>query len=110
MQCWCTVTLPTVIGPAILEELQYRGILQGFLLRLCKDNRVAVTAATICVSLLWALLHLPNTNAPLLKCIQVFIIGLVLSEFARRKGIGTSIAAHVSLNISATILELILKM
>jgi membrane protease YdiL (CAAX protease family) len=90
--------------PAIIEELTYRGAIFGFLLRLSRNNRWAIVASTLFVSLIWALGHLSNTNAPLIKCIQIFIIGIVFCEFARRISIESAIASHIALNVTIVIL------
>jgi membrane protease YdiL (CAAX protease family) len=96
-----TFYLSMVISPAIFEELEFRGVLQNFFSRLSGNNMAAINASIVVISLLWALMHLENTNLPLLKCTQIFIIGLVFSEFARRYGIGTSLVSHLALNITA---------
>ncbi|MHC4283186.1 MAG: CPBP family glutamic-type intramembrane protease [Planctomycetota bacterium] len=69
---------------AIVEELVYRGGIFAFLISRARNNRLAIIASLIIVSLTWALAHIPNTNTPLIKITQVFIIGLFLGEFARR--------------------------
>ncbi len=90
-----------VTGPAIAEELTFRGLMFGLFLRLSKNNTALIVLSTLVVSVLWSLLHIPNTNMPLVKCMQIFLISLVLCELARRKGIEAAIAGHVMLNLSA---------
>ncbi len=92
-----------VLGPAITEELTFRGLMLGFLIRIFGHGRLAVTLSIVCVSLLWALLHIPNTDMPFTKCLQIFLIGLVLGELARRRGVESAIAGHVMLNLVAVV-------
>jgi membrane protease YdiL (CAAX protease family) len=90
--------------PAITEELAFRGVLLAFLLRLSKNSRAAVVTSILMVSMLWAFLHLFNTGFPLIKCIQIFIVGIALCEIARRSCLENAIIAHLSFNITATLL------
>jgi membrane protease YdiL (CAAX protease family) len=96
-----------VAGPAIAEELVFRGLLLGFLLRVSKGNSVLVAVSIVGVSLAWSLLHLQNTDWPVLKCAQIFLIGLVLGELARRRGVESAIAGHLALNLTAISAELL---
>jgi membrane protease YdiL (CAAX protease family) len=93
---------------AVVEELAFRGVLLGWLLRVGRPRGGYAVCAIVLVSLLWALLHIPNTNAPLLKCGQIFVFGLLLGELARRWSVEAAIAAHVALNLSVVILGLTL--
>jgi membrane protease YdiL (CAAX protease family) len=90
-----------VTGAAIAEELVFRGALLGFLLRVTKESTAGIVGSTILVSLLWASLHLLNTNSATVKVLQIFLTGIFLCEFARRWGITSSIAAHFALNLAA---------
>jgi len=101
------VFLLAVSAMAIAEELAFRGVLLGWLLRIGRRRGPYAAFAMVVVSLLWALLHIPNTNAPLLKCAQVFLIGLCLCEFARRWSVEAAIAGHVALNVSAVLLGIL---
>ncbi|MHC4654525.1 MAG: CPBP family glutamic-type intramembrane protease [Planctomycetota bacterium] len=103
------VSILALTRMAIVEELVYRGGILAFLISKARNNRLAIIASLIIVSLTWALPHIPNTDAPLLKITQVFIIGLFLGEFARRSCIETAMAAHIGLNISAVTIEFILS-
>ncbi|MFO7958182.1 MAG: CPBP family intramembrane glutamic endopeptidase [Candidatus Brocadiia bacterium] len=106
-----TIRIPILLlamsGMAIAEELAFRGVLLGWLLRVGHRRGAYAVFAMVVVSLIWALLHIPNTNAPLLKCGQIFLIGLCLCEFARRWSVEAAIAGHVALNAAAVILGLI---
>jgi membrane protease YdiL (CAAX protease family) len=104
------IILSMLITAAILEELMFRGALQGFLLRLSGNDRTAVILSVVLVSVLWALLHIENSNMPAVKCAQIFLIGLVLSEFARRRGIETAMAGHIALNVATLVISLALGM
>lgn len=94
-----------VLGPAITEELTFRGLMLGFLFRISGHRRVAIVLSIVVVSILWSLLHVPNTDMPFVKCTQVFLIGLIFGELARRRGIEAAIAGHVALNLVAVVLS-----
>lgn len=98
------VVLLVVSAIAVVEEIVFRGAILGFLLRLGQGNLWAVVAAIAFVSLLWALLHIGNTNAAVVKCLQIFVIGLVLGVSAWRGCLEAAIAGHVALNLSAVAL------
>ena len=98
-----TITIGIVSGMALAEELGFRGVLLGLCMRLSRNNRFLIVFSYILVSLLWALLHFENTNSPLLKGIQIFLVGIVLCELTRRKGLEAAIAAHISLNAGSVI-------
>ncbi len=98
-----------VLGPAITEELTFRGLILGFLLRVCGRRQGLVVLSIVSVSLLWALLHIPNTDMPIAKCLQIFLIGLVLGELARRRSVESAIAGHVMLNLVAVVMSLIFE-
>lgn len=95
----------TFTAAAITEELVFRGGLFAFLLRLSKNNRIAIISSIILVSLLWSLLHLANASMPLIKCLQIFVISIGLCEFARRSCLESAIAGHIALNLSALALS-----
>ena len=59
--------------------------------------------ATIATCLVWALFHLGNTDSPLVKITQIFLIGLALTEMARRMGLEAALAAHISLNLCSVV-------
>ena len=98
------VVLSWAMAAALTEELTYRGVLSGFLLRLRPGSRAMEAVASLVPSLLWAALHVQNTDSPLIKCVQIFILGLVFFEFAKRWCIEAAIAAHVGLNVAAVVL------
>lgn len=89
-----------VTAAALAEELTYRGMLYGWLLRLLKGRR-GVALAAVLTSAVWAAAHAPNTDSPLIKCAQVFVLGLFFCEFARRWCLEAAMAAHVGLNLAA---------
>ncbi len=92
---------------AVAEELAFRGVLLGWLLRIGRRRGAYAVLMIALVSLLWALLHIPNTNAPLLKCGQIFVIGLFLGEFARRWSVEAAMAGHLALNATVVALALV---
>lgn len=96
------VVLPAVCAAAIGEELLFRGAVQRWLTSWSSRPWLSIALT----SLFWALLHAPNTDAPLLKLGQIFVIGLMFGALANRHGVESTIVAHVGLNIGATVLEL----
>ncbi len=93
-----------VISAAVSEELLYRGALFGFLCRISKNRMSWLLASIFAVSLLWAFMHVLNTDNPAFKLAQVFILGTVFAEFARRWSLESAMAAHISLNVTAVML------
>jgi membrane protease YdiL (CAAX protease family) len=78
-----------VVGAPIIEELVYRGLLQGALVR-----RVRPAVAVVVVALLFALVHFRPVQYP-----GLFAFGLVLGVCAlRTRRLGMAIAAHVGFN------------
>ena len=59
---------------------------------------------------LWSVLHLLNTDLLLVKFGQIFIVGLVLSEFARRAWVEAAIAGLVGLNLIFVLLSLFVEL
>ncbi|MEO0586057.1 MAG: type II CAAX endopeptidase family protein [Planctomycetota bacterium] len=90
---------------AVTEEITYRGLLLPALWRLFGRGEWAFWIATALVSLAWALMHVPNTDRPDLKILQIFVLGLGLGWLTRRYGLQSAIAAHVGLNVAAVVLE-----
>lgn len=104
-----------VLGPAlaslvavygVTEEITYRGLLLPALWRLFGRGEWAFWLATALVSLAWALMHVPNTDRPDLKVLQIFVLGIGLGWLTRRYGLKSAIAAHVGLNVAAVALEM----
>ena len=94
------IVLVTLVTFAVIEELLFRGVMFGFLLRVCGRGRLPVLFSAIAVSFVWAILHMQNTNAPLVQCTQIFVVGLVLCWLARKGNVESAIAAHVGLNLT----------
>jgi membrane protease YdiL (CAAX protease family) len=83
------LVLMVVVGAPIIEELVYRGLLQGALVR-----RVRPAVAVVVVALLFALVHFRPVQYP-----GLFAFGLVLGVCAlRTRRLGMAIAAHVGFN------------
>jgi membrane protease YdiL (CAAX protease family) len=84
-----------VLGAPFVEELMYRGLLQGALRRRLKD-----AVAVVVVAAFFALIHLRWVELP-----GLFIFGLVLGVCAMRTGrLGMSIAAHMAFNATGLLL------
>ncbi len=97
------VALPWSMSAALTEEIVFRGALLGALLGWAGQRRGPVIAAVLCSSLLWALLHLSLTDAPVLKLAQIFLLGLALAAVTRRWGLDAAILAHLGLNAAGLV-------
>ena len=97
------VVLLFTMAAAVTEELSYRGVVMGFIQRLSPRSWTAAITAAVVSAFLWAVLHLNITDAPAVKFIQIFALGLVFAWFARRFCIGAAIAAHLGLNVTAVV-------
>ncbi len=93
-----------VASAAIGEEVLFRGALLGFLERLSRNKTAWIAVSIVSVSLLWAFLHVFNTDNPAFKMAQIFLFGCLLSELTRRWSLESAIAAHVSLNVTVVFL------
>ncbi len=96
-------TIPAVTAVAVGEEIIFRGVLLSSLVTVFKAHRGLSIGAVVFVSALWSVAHIPNTDAPVMKLTQVFVIGIVLGEYARRRGLHAAIAGHVGLNVVAVL-------
>jgi hypothetical protein len=87
---WFVVlAIVVVIGAPVVEELMYRGLLQGVFVR-----RIHPVAAVVFVAAWFALIHFRPVEYP-----GLFAFGLVLGVCAlRTRRLGMSIAAHVGFN------------
>lgn len=88
---WWVVGLVVMVvfGAPLVEELVYRGLLQGALTR-----RIRPALAVVVVAAWFALIHFRPVELP-----GLFAFGLVLGVCALRTGrLGMSIAAHVGFN------------
>jgi membrane protease YdiL (CAAX protease family) len=84
-----------VIGAPFVEELMYRGLLQGAAVR-----RLNETVAVVVVAAFFALIHFRWVEFP-----GLFVFGLVLGVCALRTGrLGMSIAAHMAFNATGLLL------
>ena len=101
------VLFSTFTSAALVEEMSFRGMLLPWFARVLgwKEGKgLGFVLSTLLVSLLWAVIHWPNTNMPVVKVVQIFLIGLVFCVFARKWGMESAIAGHVGLNWSAVLL------
>jgi len=90
--------LALVVLYPVLEELVFRGLLQGTLLRHGWGRRRAgpVTAANLVAALAFAAAHL--LQGPPAWAAAVFLPGLVFGYFRERHGIGAAIVLHAFYN------------
>jgi membrane protease YdiL (CAAX protease family) len=104
---WLVPALPAMTAAALAEEVLFRGALLGALLRAISSTRaggrLGVVVPVLVVSVVWGLMHVLNTDAPLIKGAQVFAIGVCLCELARRRSLDAAIAAHAALNVTAVL-------
>ncbi|MFM2077139.1 MAG: hypothetical protein RJA49_1029 [Actinomycetota bacterium] len=84
-----------VVGAPLVEELVYRGLLQGAFTR-----RIHEVAGVVVVALWFAVVHFQPVETP-----GLFVVGLVLGScalFTRRLGLG--VIAHMSFNATGLVL------
>ncbi|MCE9623803.1 MAG: CPBP family intramembrane metalloprotease [Actinomycetia bacterium] len=90
--------LVAVVGAPLVEELLYRGLLQGALGRTLTQWRGWL--ALVLVAALFALVHFSPVEYP-----GLFLIGLVLGVCALRTGrLGLGIVTHAAFNATALVL------
>jgi membrane protease YdiL (CAAX protease family) len=100
--------LLAVLVPAVREEILFRGALQGFLHRVLGRGTGRTLLVYAGVSLCWAALHYHNTDAPLAKLGQIFVLGLLFCALARRWSVEVAVCAHMGLNAAALVAGLLL--
>jgi membrane protease YdiL (CAAX protease family) len=84
-----------VIGAPFVEELMYRGLLQGALVRRLND-----AVAVVAVAAFFALIHFRWVELP-----GLFVFGLILGVCALRTGrLGMGIVAHMAFNATGLLL------
>jgi uncharacterized protein len=84
-----------VIGAPVVEELTYRGLLQGAVVR-----RVNDVVGVVLIAAFFALIHFQWVQYP-----GLFLFGLVLGICALRTGrLGMGIAAHLAFNATGLLL------
>ncbi|HEY4607717.1 MAG TPA: CPBP family intramembrane glutamic endopeptidase [Ilumatobacteraceae bacterium] len=87
--------LIVVIGAPVVEELMYRGLLQGAMVRRLND-----AVAVVAVAAFFAAIHFRWVEFP-----GLFVFGLILGVCARRTGrLGMGIAAHMAFNATGLLL------
>ncbi len=90
--------LVVVVGAPLVEELVYRGLLQGALGRRLTQWRGWLAMAL--VALFFALIHFSPVEYP-----GLFLVGLVLGACALRTGrLGLGIVTHAAFNATALVL------
>jgi uncharacterized protein len=89
------LVLIVVIGAPIVEELVYRGLLQGAMVRRFND-----AVAVVAVAAFFAAIHFRWVEFP-----GLFVFGLILGVCALRTGrLGMGIAAHMAFNATGLLL------
>ncbi len=84
-----------VIGAPVVEELTYRGLLQGAVVRRLND-----VVGVVLIAAFFALIHFQWVEYP-----GLFLFGLVLGICALRTGrLGMGIAAHLAFNATGLLL------
>jgi membrane protease YdiL (CAAX protease family) len=89
---------------AVTEEITFRGALLGFFLALAGQRWWGPALAGLLTAGIWASMHLGMTTAPLLKAGQITVLGLLLAEVARRRGLGAAVAIHLGVNLTGAIM------
>lgn len=98
------IALPAVAGIAVAEEIFFRGVVQQWMVRLAGGGGTVVVAAIVLTSVFWSVGHAGNVEPAWFKLSQIFVLGLIFGGLAHRHGVESSCAAHVCLNLVATIL------
>lgn len=89
------VILVVVIGAPLVEELTYRGLLQGAFTRRLSDG-----VGVVIVAMWFALIHFAPVEIP-----GLFVVGLVLGVCAVRTGrLGLGVITHLAFNATGLIL------
>ncbi|PMG90032.1 JDVT-CTERM system CAAX-type protease [Vibrio breoganii] len=108
-QSWQTLLVAVLVSP-IIEELLFRGILQGRLLRLDwgRKQLIGFTGANLCCSLLFAAFHL-FSHAPIWS-IGVFFPSLLFGYFRdKHNSVYPSIALHIFYNAVYFLLPIVIS-
>lgn len=100
---WITmpVLMLVLIAFAVSEELVFRGGMLAWVVGRTRNRVVLRYLGVTAITLMWALAHIPNTNAPVAKVTQMFVIGIAFAEIARRDGVWSAVAAHIGLNVAS---------
>ena len=89
------LVLIVVVGAPFVEELTYRGLLQGAFTRRLNDS-----LGVIVVAIWFAVIHFQPIEIP-----GLFVVGIVLGLCAVRTGrLGMSVAAHMAFNATGLVL------
>ncbi|MDP2291897.1 MAG: CPBP family intramembrane metalloprotease [Actinomycetota bacterium] len=89
------LVLVIVVGAPLVEELTYRGLLQGAFTRRLDD-----VIGVVAVALFFAIIHFQPVEIP-----GLFVVGLVLGVCTLRSGrLGMSVLAHVAFNATGLVL------
>ncbi|MEZ8988102.1 JDVT-CTERM system glutamic-type intramembrane protease [Vibrio breoganii] len=108
-QAWQTLLMVVVVSP-LLEELLFRGVMQGRLLRLDWGSRhlFGFTLANLCSSLLFTALHFISHQP--LWALSVLFPSLLFGYFRdRHNSVYPSIALHIFYNAVYFILPIVIS-
>ncbi|MCB2155115.1 CPBP family intramembrane metalloprotease [bacterium] len=105
---------PTLVILALLaapiEELIFRGALQGLLERICARFGWPAWLAVVAAAALWALGHAGMVTPDGIKEGQILAIGLMLGFARRRFGLEGAIAIHLGLNMWTLLMQFALNL
>lgn len=90
--------LPLALMAAPVEEVIFRGGLQGFCEKFLVGKGLARWPATVLASAAWAMGHAGMMEPTGIKEGQIFLIGLVLGWVKGRAGLRGAVIAHLTLN------------
>lgn len=103
---WARVAVVVLVGlvAPVVEEIVFRGLLQRALAtRLRPVTSVVITAVVFSV-FHWLGVDTSNVAAGLVTLVQLFLVGLLLGELARRQGrLGGAIFTHAGFNLIAVL-------
>jgi membrane protease YdiL (CAAX protease family) len=102
------IGLPSALAAAVSEEVFYRGIIQPWLARRFGNLTVGVVLAIAITTALWTATHSLNTDHIALKLGQIAVLGVLFGLMARRRGVETSMVAHLCLNLLAVLCNAVL--
>ncbi len=91
---WVLLVLMVVVGAPLVEELVYRGLIHGSLVR-----RYSHVVAVVASAALFAAIHVRPVEFP-----GLFLIGVVLAvSFSLTRHLGLGIVAHAAFNAAALV-------
>lgn len=92
---------PLVLSAAFFEEVVFRGVLQRGLTRLLGGGPWAAVVGIGVTTVFFVLAHALNTDAIVMKSLQIGVLSVGLGWLAHRWSVEAAIAGHVGLNGSS---------